>query len=1195
MLLIPTQSFQDQHTCFVSAVCRLCRHHFHVKSDSKHGREYGKDHPKHMLISCNQKSTNDLRAERMGYNDTVGYAQFICAADNCLFNIEISIMRPKLAKSEIDMLLDDNRVFRNLQRARADDAARYSDVGDNYGAGSAVILLKYLTDALENTRDQHLRIKKRNKKFMVSISTDLDPLLRLLKFYEGEDVDTGEPCWFITTPEPQQNPTPIRTLRARMEDTAAELRIIVPTEATIPAWDKLLEVFQGDYPNTGSDPSHLAGISEKDLSVLGCLVDYPPNYFSWAAILLAKLCPNDRDRFLDAGIRCTQQRSEQASLDIIMFKSQFDQALPVDIAVQEAFAAFGASPTDGLTSSWFLNKYYEMARANRSDEFKAQAQQHLEAIGNYLGRDVVGEIDPKILEDTSTVSLVQTANGADGRRMSIASAARLLNVDAVFTAEMVRDFAANVDEKVDRMKVAEALEILSELKQQQNLPEEAAALHENAEFYKATGTITNAYSEAPLSVTHPQSSPGPAAVGNTPPGLRNIGNTCYLNSLLQYFFNVKRVRHLVLRDFEQYKLELDEETVRKRRTGGNGTSVNLGEAIIARHFVMMLQALFTELLTTTELAAQPSQELANTALSSAKDILSEQTQHKPPPLPARPSPAPPTPAKENGNGFNVTVEPVNDLTETNSSGSSETLVNGSEDGPIGSSTAQSNSEDKDHEGNPDNPTSLQPNTDTSVVPEPDDYVKMEESTELLSLDEKMARVASRLKESDRSGTAQQDVEEIIGNILEHLMRAIRPSGPMPEKPDLQADKITETFFTTIVNCTVRTKKDSPNSALSPLEEEESTLNEEIVPERWITAFPHPDKQNKVKSTLVAALDRYFSYEVLSDGTFARFTTIRALPPILHICIQRSDASGVKNKNPVIIPETLFLDRYMETQTGSWLWKTRRRVWAVKERIKELEHRLTSNIQNKTTQSASDPNAMDWASENQDLLGGNSNIESLTLPDLGKLFQDVARPRKRKLSDPIDTSPSKKSSRTNSPTGHAASDQFSGMIWEASQASDEKDLSELARLREFEQSAFDEIQKEKYSLHAIICHGGGMNAGHYWVWIRDFKKNVWYKYNDSMVTEDNRETQSVLKDLNDTGDPYYVAYVRDEIKDDLVDVPQRFQPDSDDIPTVDHAEDVDMQTIEGVAPEPGQELPGGQIALITSEKAVDDDLPPYEVL
>lgn len=49
-----------------------------------------------------------------------------------------------------------------------------------------------------------------------------------------------------------------------------------------------------------------------------------------------------------------------------------------------------------------------------------------------------------------------------------------------------------------------------------------------------------------------------------PVGLTNIGNTCYLNSLLQYFFSLKPFRELVL-DLDKFQLDLnDEASIAKR-------------------------------------------------------------------------------------------------------------------------------------------------------------------------------------------------------------------------------------------------------------------------------------------------------------------------------------------------------------------------------------------------------------------------------------------------------------------------------------------------------------------------------------------------------------------------------------------------------------------------------------------------------
>ncbi|KAI1125239.1 cysteine proteinase [Nemania abortiva] len=1140
MLLIPDQTSENTDESFLSILCADCRYHFHVKTYNARSRPLeSTKHPSHMLIP--------LTADPQDHAHGVGDAGFICAVEDCFYMVNISVVPPKLTTEQIGMLRDDKRILRNLQLARTEDPSRYADIPDTWSAGSAIpTLVRYIEDRLAKPSGEVLKIKKRNKRFRVTFGKDFDDLLPSLGFKEEIDED-GEECWYITEPEPSSAklPTPVNTQRAHLQDTLEELKTLSSNSSTTPAWKNLMAAFPGYTPRNEADLVSIE-ISTEDIALLGCLRESPPPWFSWAAIVLAGLCPQRRDIFLDAGLRCIQQRSEEASLNIIMYKSKFDQMPAVDPKLQEAFDFFGVSAENAAKDPHhLLEKYRTLLDSDRGETAKSEGTEHFQTITNYIGTATPG--------DHSAIHPHPT--GLKKRRMSIGSASRLLNVDASFTAEMIRDFANNLIESVGRPQIVEALEVLSDLKHQQDKYDEARSLKETADFLEATESVA---ASQPDNSSRPEQSliTSPTTPLTTPPGLKNIGNTCYLNSLLQYFYNVQPIREMVL-NYDQFELGFDVWSINNRRTGGNGTRVTLEEAIIARQFIGELRALFSELQTTTGAAASPSQKLANTALSSAKEILTSKYQIQPPPLPARPSPVPPISTGKEDATVNVKVEPISELHHVASFESGRTLVNDTDNREIEVYIKP----EKDIEASSTSATHIRgvspEDRALSDTVEHVEDITMEETPPPLSLEQKVTEISERLTQSDRSGTSQQDVEEIIGNILEHLMRAIRPTGTMAGKPDLQADKITELFFTTIVNSTIKTAVNNPiPSSTSSIDED--ILNEEVVPERWITAFPHPDKELKVKNNLYEALDRYFSYELLANGSLARYTTIRELPPIVHICIQRTDASGVKNRNPVIMPEELYLDRYMEAAAGSDLWSTRRRVWAIKERIKELEFRTSGRVE--SVLRAPGPPA--WG----DYVVTQTQGEYEDPIDLNKeLWADIPLRSKRtplaaQLSQQMETTLFKRRSMSNS--AETGSSDFVDILWKDGRRLDDIDTNELEDLRREEAGAFNSMKRHKYCLHAMICHGGGMNAGHYWVWVRDFKNQVWYKYNDSRVTKDSRDSQQVISEVNDSGDPYYVAYVQDELKDILVDVPQRTQRREDDLSMVDAGEE-ELEVIDSI--------------------------------
>jgi len=82
--------------------------------------------------------------------------------------------------------------------------------------------------------------------------------------------------------------------------------------------------------------------------------------------------------------------------------------------------------------------------------------------------------------------------------------------------------------------------------------------------------------------------------------------------------------------------------------------------------------------------------------------------------------------------------------------------------------------------------------------------------------------------------------------------------------------------------------------------------------------------------------------------------------------------------------------------------------------------------------------------------------------------------------------------------------------------------------------FADYKHLAYRLYAVFMHQGSVEFGHYYIYIYDFKKNVWRKYNDSEITE----VQNPAEIFENQGrvnppTPYFLVYVNAAMKDRLV--------------------------------------------------------------
>ncbi|KAH6653039.1 hypothetical protein BKA67DRAFT_307894 [Truncatella angustata] len=1134
---------------FLSCVCDQCLHHFRFKVTNGPNPSPLENYHKmkmHMFLLTGRDSDTMLKATRTKQDHVTDRVHFMCIIDGCDCKLQIERLPPRISAKEFNTLMDESRLVENIREARLQDADRIDSLLTKWNPnaeGVVGMLCQYLVDGIQEPR----LIKTHNKKFMIAFKDDFDDLWRTLGCTKKTLKTEGEPdeeAWQFPSLGVPVSPTAFGTLRAKWEDFEAECMIyykqaqtlkdgqrtykeIATPRRTRPAFELLKRLLGCQYEPLDNNPS----LNEEDLVLLGCLANFKPSLYADAAKILVQKCPMRWQEFLDAGGRLIGEQNSDVAFDLMVFRSEVEsKPKPLDaqtmVEVVEAYKYLGAD-LDQKSADYFIEKYLNQT----SEAGKDVAIHHLAKIGKYLDKDLLTPVG---------------AGGGVTSKMTRVQAADILGADIEYPHDLLQQLVNNKaqDPTVDRAKVAEALEVLADHARTLNV-DLADKLNNWAGLFKASDEPGH------RGASHQPAQEQPSDT-STPPGLGNIGNTCYLNSLLQYIYTITPLRDLVLR-YPQDSLNLSVESVAQRKLGyGNGIEVSLDEAIVGKIFVELLQSLFRDLLTTTAVEVRPPQKLANTALRSASELLKmplQQPDTKPPPLPARPSPAPPQATSADTNNVNVTVEPVNESLETASIVSSQTLVD--DEGP-----AIPEIQNEDHQLD-DMSQDAKPALLDGDTPMVDVNSSADTPPKELSLEQKIEVISHRLEQSERQGTEQQDVEEIIGFILEHLMRAISSSGPMPGKEDLQSDTITKTFFPLIVNYTV-------NKMAESNEEAYKSARQELIPDRWINAFPA--EKPGVSSTIHDALSRSFGIQFVADSDLGRFSTIRQLSPIVHIRIQRANATSsgaTKNSNPVRLTDELFFDRYMDAQHDSELAQQRQKLWCLQGHDKGLEesNRDTGTFPVQTQPTIVNDDGEDL-STGQYLDSDDEMVEAILQELPLRSSASILSEKRKSDSQPTnetDFHATKKRSLTPSTT--ASLMQAATLLLNGASINGVQDTKSLGDSKESYEKYFDGLTEHKYRLHAVICHSGGARAGHYWVWIRDFRRNRWIKFNDGRVTIDPRRPEEVIDQLNESGDPCYVAYVRDNDKDNLVGIPER-------TPMVaqSNGREATMEVIEGVAPQ-----------------------------
>lgn len=390
-------------------------------------------------------------------------------------------------------------------------------------------------------------------------------------------------------------------------------------------------------------------------------------------------------------------------------------------------------------------------------------------------------------------------------------------------------------------------------------------------------------------------------VDNWPTGLNNIGNTCYLNSLLQYYFSIAPLRQYVLNYQKTVEHFQHNHVNSSRRIGGREVS----EAEVERsvQFLYQLRDLFHAMIYSKERYVTPRKELAYLAFAPSNVGVEFELS----------APA-------------ILDTSVNNDTSSTDNMSSQIALPKSDKNSLIDLAKDDTCEDLDISM----AENLESRDSGSKDSEVEDILMSDaEKDIIMNTSTRVAKISSDQLENALEMGRQQDVTECIGNVLFQLESASDPINV--DEDNEQNDLVKQLFYGNI------------KQTIIPLKNETAVR---IKIERFLSLLVNIGDHPK---DIYDALDSYFSDEYLKMeeyGEVKRTVAATDFPTILQIQIQRvyydrERFMPFKSIEPLPFNEVLYMDRYTDTKNDLLISKKeearkmKEQLLTLKKRQKEL--------------------------------------------------------------------------------------------------------------------------------------------------------------------------------------------------------------------------------------------------------------------
>ncbi|KAJ8106865.1 hypothetical protein OPT61_g9258 [Boeremia exigua] len=837
---------------------------------------------------------------------------------------------PRFTENDQDLLMNKAQLRRRFEQARDLIGEREGETMSRSVDGPD-FLDTFLKDSL-NPAPGKTRVPLLNRKFAKTFWRDCDSILTRLGFQytREESEEEGAPdveAWYLPKPEEEQDPLEA-TLRTTIQDARYELNTMI---LAVPERERERVRHQPMYPMPSQgDVERILACHDYDKVVgrtrststteedhpyfasLGAVGDFVDSLVSFAYRRQSEVDKANAPYYLE----CFQEIAVGRNSDTLQYEVAMlaSQDTPSRRDLEAAYRSLGLDPAHGSTlSDRFV---IDQARSRLPDVSPAQREEirrHLRIIGNArqseeIKREANESIDT-YSEALSWLELDQSQADDFVRTMftiktqdnpaCVESARKAVSLIAEHrNSDRLRQFLHEGTMTEPEMDLSEAYALfeISGMSDRQNVDLSVlqssmlvAPPSDIAKLEKAFTLIqedqAKHYNNKEQQPKQPGSRINDFPLDTWPVGCRNNGNTCYLNSVLQFLFTIKPLRELVL-NFETYEQDPSPEALTSKKVGR--TAVTSERVVTAQKFVRELQSLFKLMIRAPTDNVLPTKRLAELALCKTD---SPDTEPK----------APDVEVKDETTDEAKTA-PSN---EENATVASDDTVMGEVDGAGGEDAKNSGSAQAASEADEPTDKPSPPSRPPPIPPRP----KTQEQQK--SKDDHIAESAR-----------QQDAAEVMGNIMDLISCAIRGDGLLRDGE--QDDLIKNLFFSDVT--IVR------NSA-NKVEKTNEFRNHHLV------SAGGRDRH------LYAALDDDFGLSDLEGGD-SKYEYIQEAAPVQIVNVRRLQFNREKKQQirdtaQLSLDDVLYLDRYLEatkTLSADKLLDLRRAQWAKQQELQRLSTR-----------------------------------------------------------------------------------------------------------------------------------------------------------------------------------------------------------------------------------------------------------------